>query len=313
MKILSINQSNTKFIKPIKKVMPFIAATMLASTALVTSTETKNSTKEDLKTIPTALALASMIPVGIKRKENDVEMISEDFIKTRKGKYLTEDEIQTYKDKWKFLNENNVLNENNKYIAHALCQNPNIDKNTALKSLFSLKHILDSSDIVKKQVRLSSMIINSEKVPNEALPDVLSCAEVKKGIDEYDVERFLKNIDFIYENIKPDRYYNFMRYANIKLQKINPNNYKPEKITDEMVALYESVKRGYQQALIFVDKFLSISCDDEGRFYIDSRNNAKDWQREIFFHLQNGMSVSDIAKKFNTTEDCINALRYYNF
>lgn len=310
MKTININQIKSKITSPLKKAAPFVASTMFAATALITSSKSEIKT-EDRQSVPAALALATIAPAGLKRKKNEVEMISEDFIRIRKGKYLTEDEIQAYKDKWDFLNENNVLNENNKYIAHKLCQNPNIDKDTAFKSLFLLKHIINSSNDNNRKTRLSSMIIDSEKVDNKILPDTLYCALATGSVDEYSMSRFLNNIDFIYENIKPECYSNFMKYSNIKLQKIKPKNYKPEKITEEIIKLYESVVRGWQQANSFAQTFGRIGYDFErGCSYIETRKNTADYQKEIEIYLKNGKTVSEIADMYNTTEDCINALRF---
>ena len=108
---LRVNQpTNTNFKAAIKP-----------NKVLVESAET---VLKNAKPVTAALALATIVPASIKQKENDVEMISEDFIKNRKGKSLTEEEIQVYKDKWNYLSENKSLSEDNKIVAHSLCQNP---------------------------------------------------------------------------------------------------------------------------------------------------------------------------------------------
>ena len=290
---LRVNQpTNTNFKAAIKP-----------NKVLVESAET---VLKNAKPVTAALALATIVPASIKQKENDVEMISEDFIKNRKGKSLTEEEIQVYKDKWNYLSENKSLSEDNKIVAHSLCQNPNIDKDTALKSLASIRLLLKSAYDKKEQIGIFNRIIDSEKIPNEVLPNILASADQTKGLNN--LTSFLDNFDFIYENIEPECYINFMRFKN---QERKPDNYKPDKVSDEIIALNKSLKNGRLDALSFINRYSRSYYDFEReKSYTVTTTDQKKWQKEIDAYIKNGMTISDIAKKLGTTEDCINALRY---
>ena len=241
-------------------------------------------------------------------------MISEDFIKIRKGKYLTEEEIQAYKNKWNLLNENNLITENNKYIAHNLCQNPKIDEATALKCLEKINDFADERDgLNSSPKRIASncnIIINSDKIDNEHLPKVLSA--VRNHMEESYINSFLKDADFIIENIKPDCYKWFMNDRN-EQEKADPRNYKQEKVTDEMISKFESIKRGRSEARRLIhshDSVQAYSIDKTNGYYWGIRDLLRTYKNEIKVFKQQGLSVSDIAQRLNTTEDGVNALEY---
>ena len=85
MKTLPINQLKTKLVAPLKKSTPFVASAMLAATALIAGSKAETSKEES--SVPAAIALATMIPAGVKRKKNEGEMLYNEFIQVRKGKY----------------------------------------------------------------------------------------------------------------------------------------------------------------------------------------------------------------------------------
>lgn len=279
MKTLPINQLSLKFTKPLKKAMPIVASTMLAATALVAG---QNKTaSEKTQAIPATLALATMLPTGTKRKENEVEMISEDYIKIRNGKYLTENEIQTYKDKWEFLSKLNVLSEENKYIAHNLCQNPKIDKTTALKCLIATADYLKSSDSIYKS-RFCNMIINSDEIPNEVLPKALSSINDFHYSNECQIQSLIKQFTPGYE----------------------------ESTTPEYLKNLPSVTtKGFQEANAIVRETVGLNFDyEKGKFYIEGVDYTNDYKKEILIHLQNGKTLAEIAKEYGLSEECVNAL-----
>ncbi len=313
MKILPINQVSNK-LKTVKNFAPLVAATIM-TVGVAANAKTNNEVNENKQAVPAALAIASVVPLAGKRKENGIEMISEDFIKIRKGKYLTEEEIQAYKNKWNLLNENNLITENNKYIAHNLCQNTNIDEVTALNSLKQLAEVADErgglNESPKTIVKNCNIIINSDKIDNKDLPNVLST--VRSIMGEHDINAFLKNADFVIENIKPDCYKNFMDYYSNEREKLDPRNYKDEKVTDEMVSKFESIKKGRSEARRLVhdqDCVKAFSFNKTNGYYWGIRDALKTFKFEIETFKKQGLGVSDIAQRLNTTEDGVNALEY---
>jgi hypothetical protein len=281
---------------------------------IATNAKTNNEVNENKQAVPAALAIASVVPLAGKRKENGIEMISENYIKIRKGKYLTEDQIQAYKNKWNLLNENNLITENNKYIAHNLCQNTNIDEVTALNSLKQLADVADERGGLNESpntiTKNCNIIINSDKIDNKFLPDVLSA--IRGYMEEYYIYSFLKDADFVMENIRSDCYKWFMNSRN-EQEKLDPGNYKQEKVTDEMISKFESIKKGRSEARRL------IHSQDSVQEYISSRTNGYYWnietelnrlKYEIKAYKKLGLSISEIAQKLNTTEDCVNALEY---
>ena len=312
MKILPINQLKTKLVAPLKKSTPFVASAMLAATALVV--DSKAETAKEESSVPAAIALATMIPAGVKRKKNEVEMLSDEFIQARKGKYLSKEEIQAYKDKWNKLNSENLITKENKYIAHALCHNPKIDEITAINCLKKITNFANEhyglNDSPKKVSRNCNIIINSDKIDNKFLPDVLSA--IRGYMEEYYIYSFLKDADFVMENIRSDCYKWFMNSRN-EQEKLDPGNYKQEKVTDEMISKFESIKKGRSEARRL------IHSQDSVQEYISSRTNGYYWnietelnrfKFEIKAYKELGLSISEIAQKLNTTEDCVNALEY---
>lgn len=312
MKTLPINQLKTKLVAQLKKSTPFVASAMLAATALVAGSKAETAKEES--SVPAAIALATMIPAGVKRKRNKVEMLSDEFIQVRKGKYLSEEEIQAYKDKWNKLNSENLITKKNKHIAHALCHNPKIDEKTAINCLKKIANFADVhyglNDSPKEVSRNCNIIINSDKIDNKFLPDVLSA--IRGYMEEDYIYSFLKDADFVMENIRPDCYKWFMNSRN-EQEKLDPGNYKQEKVTDEMISKFESIKKGRSEARRL------IHSQDSVQEYISSRTNGYYWnietelnrfKFEIKAYKELGLSISEIAQKLNTTEDCVNALEY---
>lgn len=324
MKTLPINhiEAGKKLVKPIKKAAPFVASAMLAATALVAGSKAKTAKEES--SVPAAIALATMLPAGVKRKKNEVEMLSNEFIQVRKGKYLSEEEIQAYKDKWNKLNSENLITQKNKYIAHTLCHNPKIDEKTAINCLKKIANFADEhfglNDSPKKVTRNCQIIINSDKIKNENLPDILST--VRGNMQECYIDSFLEDTDFIIENIRSDCYKYFMD-SHYEQEKLDPGNYKQEKVTDEMISKFESFKKGRSEARRLIrskdsvqKNIRSITIGYERHIYktngyeMHIEDELNKLKKEIKTYKNYGLNMSEIAQKLNISEDCVNALEY---
>lgn len=152
MKTLPINQLNKRIVTPLKKVAPFVASAMLATTAFVATAKTENTNTENTKSVPAAVALATFMPMAIIRRKEGEEKTFNPNLYDAKMQAL--------------LKKRHSITPENYQVVKAICENDKIDVETAPKCIAIVN---PDEDLVNRYIK----IINSNHIKNEKLPYII--------------------------------------------------------------------------------------------------------------------------------------------
>lgn len=163
MKILPVN-----FAK--KTIMPIATSLLLATSAIVASSKQDMSVKsEDNQSVPSALALASLVPLATTKRKDDEKEYDQNLYNAKECALLKKDYVSNFTLR-------NVK---------AICKNDKIDVKTA-------KNLINIYNPSKEQSDRFIMVVNADHIKNENLPNLCHAAEKSESKTEM-VEKFLKD------------------------------------------------------------------------------------------------------------------------